>query len=94
MRRQGKVDGTHREVVEAFRAAGCSVQSLASVGDGCPDILVGDGGRNRLVEVKRPKGPIYDSQFTWMKRWSGEIPDIVHDAAEALALVRRWRTGR
>lgn len=40
MRRAAKVDTTQREIVETLRAHGCQVRSLASVGQGMPDLLV------------------------------------------------------
>lgn len=36
-----KVDDNQADIVEALRLRGHRVQSLASVGNGCPDLLVG-----------------------------------------------------
>lgn len=36
------------EIAEALRRAGCTVQSLAALGNGAPDLLVGIDGRNLL----------------------------------------------
>ena len=47
--RAAKIDANQNEIVDALRKAGCSVQILSSVGKGCPDILVGRGGRNYLL---------------------------------------------
>ena len=54
MRRRAKVDANHRAIVAALKAAGCSVLELQAVGGGCPDLLVGRAGWDRLVEIKRP----------------------------------------
>ncbi len=40
MRKRGKLDSNHAEIVAAWRKAGASVLSLASLGDGAPDALV------------------------------------------------------
>ena len=40
-RRHGKVDLNHGELRDTFRALGCSVVSLADLGKGIPDLLVG-----------------------------------------------------
>lgn len=47
-----KVDANHSKLVEALRILGFSVFSIASVGNGCPDILVGHRGKNYLFEIK------------------------------------------
>ena len=52
MRRAAKVDANHGEIVEALRAEGASVQSLAGVGAGCPDLAVGLAGMSFLIEIK------------------------------------------
>ena len=49
---QGRTDGNQQAVIDALRDEGASVQSLASVGDGCPDLVVGARGVTYLAEVK------------------------------------------
>ena len=45
MRKFGKTDANHADIVDALRRVGASVVSLASVGNGVPDLLVGFNGR-------------------------------------------------
>jgi hypothetical protein len=52
VRRAARVDDNHPAIVRALRATGCMVQSLAMVGDGCPDLLVMRAGTIKLLEVK------------------------------------------
>ena len=52
MRRAAKIDANHGDIVEALRGIGCSVLSLAPLGKGAPDLLVGYWGRNTILEVK------------------------------------------
>ena len=52
MRRAAKIDANQTEIVKALRQVGASVQSLASTGKGCPDLLVGFRGVNWLLEIK------------------------------------------
>ena len=40
MRRAARIDDNQIAIVKALRKAGCSVLSLAAVGNGCPDLLV------------------------------------------------------
>ena len=59
MRRAAKIDANQTQVVIALRAAGATVQSLAAVGVGVPDLLVGFRGQTYLMEVKDgQKAPI------------------------------------
>jgi hypothetical protein len=57
-RRAGRVDANHGAIVEVLEAHGWTVISLANVGRGVPDLLVGrtgaqEGyGRCYLIEVK------------------------------------------
>lgn len=82
-----KVDGNQRAIVEALRQTGCSVQSLAAVGDGCPDLLVGTHGQNFLLELKLAKTRLNIQQVYWHERWRGQVR-VARSVDEALAAVR------
>jgi hypothetical protein len=71
-----RVDANHTLIVAAFRAMGCSVQSIASVGKGCPDLLVGRDGWTVPVEVKDGNKPRSARKLTadeeiWKENWKG-----------------------
>lgn len=95
--RKTKRDANHAEIVSALRAVGCSVTDLAAVGGGVPDLLVGIGSRNWLLEVKRPgvagkkrgktQAETNDKQETFRERWRGQVA-TVSTTEEALAVVR------
>jgi len=40
-RRAARTDDNQTLIVEALEGAGASVQSLASTGNGCPDLVIG-----------------------------------------------------
>lgn len=90
MRRAAKVDGNHAAIVAAIRRTGASVQSLAAVGGGVPDLLVGYLGTNLLLEVKDgAKAPskrrLTPDQVAWHSDWRGKVyvvtsPDEALDA--------------
>ena len=89
--RAAKVDANHQEIVETLRALGASVQSLATVGDGCPDLVVGWRGRNVLLEVKDgAKAPsrrrLTAEEGRWHRRWRGKAR-IVESVEEAVSVV-------
>ena len=54
MRRAAHVDANQPAIVQALLEAGYTVQSLAGVGCGCPDLVVGARRLNVLLEVKNP----------------------------------------
>lgn len=41
-----RTDGNQAEIVRALRSAGATVQTLHTVGKGCPDLVVGFRGNN------------------------------------------------
>ena len=81
MRRLGKVDNNHGEVVKAARKLGCQVLSLAPLGHGCPDLLLYHARTRRmlLVEVKVPKGKINALQADFAALWPVSVVRTVDD---------------
>ncbi len=75
-----KTDGNRQAIVDALKQAGCSVQSLESVGQGCPDLLVGrqtfEGGRCYLLELKQPKADLNKRQVKWHQEWKGHVVTV------------------
>jgi hypothetical protein len=96
MRRAAKTDANHKTIVAAFRAMGCSVQSLAAVGKGVPDLLVAFAGLNFLVEIKDGSKPKSQRQFTkpqvvWASTWRAPR-HLVESVEDVQRLVKAWRT--
>jgi hypothetical protein len=94
MRRASSTDANQPEIVEALRAAGASVQILAAVGGGCPDLLVGYRGHNYLMEVKDDAKPpskrgLTDKQKEWIRKWRGSWTRVenVRDALQTIGAV-------
>ena len=92
MRRKPKLDSNHNEIVNALRTAGCSVQSLAGVGDGCPDLLIGCRGHNILAEVKDGAKPPSARRLTrdeviWIAAWKGERVLLLQTLQDVVELV-------
>lgn len=86
MRRAAKVDANQDAIVSALRAAGASVQSLAQVGKGCPDLLAGFRGTNFVLEVKREKKNPNDDQARWHSEWRAPVY-VVRSPDEALRVI-------
>lgn len=71
MRRAARVDANHKEIADGLRAIGRSVLSLHRLGQDAPDLLVGNGSQNILLEVKTPKGKLSDGQKDFLEWWRG-----------------------
>jgi len=93
MRRAAKIDANQKEVVDALRLAGASVQSLAAVGKGVPDLLVGFKNVTVLMEVKDGKKCLSDRRLTedqqkWHQQWKGGTVSIVDSVDAALRVLK------
>lgn len=89
---RARLDRNHKEIVEALRAAGMSVVSLAAVGNGCPDIAVGYRGMTFLFEIKFGKNSRTQAQQKFFNEWGGHVL-CVHSAEDAISSVLTWFCG-
>lgn len=92
MMRWAKIDANQEAVVTALRAAGATVQSLAAVGKGVPDLLVGYQGQTLLMEVKDGnKSPsarlLTEDQLRWHGSWKGGALAVVDSPNAALRII-------
>lgn len=93
VRRRAKVDANQTTIVDALRCCGASVTSLAAVGKGVPDLLVGHAGRTALLEVKNKdlppsaRGLTIDQQI-WHAEWRGGTLAVVCDVESALRVLK------
>lgn len=79
-----RVDTTHAEVVDAFRACGWTVHQAFRDPKG-PDLWVSKAGRTVAVEVKGPKGKLKAHQEAWRQSWHGESA-VIRSAEDVRAL--------
>lgn len=84
--RAAKIDANQPAIVSALRDVGVSVQSLATIGKGCPDIIAAKGERIWLMEIKGAKGKLTPDQVAWIHGWRGVV-HIVRGVDDALNLV-------
>ena len=84
--RAAKVDANHAEIVGALRSSGASVQSLASIGKGCPDILASRKPDMWLIEIKGAKGKLTPDQVAWIHGWRGVV-HIVRTVDDVINLI-------
>ena len=100
MRRAAAVGRNQPEIVAALRAVGATVQPLHSVGQGCPDLLVGWRGGNYLLEVKDgdkapSKRALTPDQVEWHGGWKGTVykVDSVNEALSVIGALANIRDG-
>jgi len=92
-RQAAKIDANQPAIVDTARKLGASVQILAAVGDGCPDILVGYRNQNILCEIKDGDNPpsarkLNDKQETWHNEWRGQVC-IIESVQEMIDLISK-----
>ena len=90
--RAAKIDANHEAVVLALRAVGATVQSLAGVGKGVPDLLVGFQNQTILMEIKDGnKSPsarlLTEDQLKWHGSWNGGALAVVDSPDAALRMI-------
>lgn len=90
--RAAKIDANQEAVVTALRAAGATVQSLAGVGKGVPDLLVGFKGQTLLLEIKDGFKPpsarlLTEDQLRWHGVWKGGALAVVDSPDAALRMI-------
>lgn len=81
-----RVDTNHRQIVAALEAVGATVESLHTLGKGCPDLLIGFRGCNYALEVKTLAGKLNPDQVKWHTYWRGQVA-VVTCVEQALAVI-------
>ena len=77
-----RVDANQKDIVDCLRnIPGVSVRSLAAVGDGMPDLLVGRCGKNWLFEIKDPSRIPSERKLTadqqkFFNNWPGQCQKV------------------
>ena len=97
MRRAAKVDNSQAGIVGALNSAGMKVQSLAAVGQGVPDLLVGFRGGNYLLECKtrtqdggRGLG-LTEAEKNWHETWPGWVYVASEPEEAVIAIIEAAR---
>ena len=93
MRRAARVDANQAGIVELFRAYGGTWLSMASLGKGAPDGVLGYWGMERLVEIKNPKQKpsarkLRPGQEAFRATWMGHRVAVIESEDQALELLR------
>ncbi len=93
MRHAARIDSNQTKIIKELRRIGCFVYSLAAVGKGIPDLLVGFRGRWVLLECKdgnkpKSKQALTPDQKQFLKQLDHRAPvgivTCVEDAIETV----------
>lgn len=87
MKWRSQVDDSQRQLVPFLRAHGASFQSLATVGKGAPDGIVGFHGVDVLCEFKTGAERLSASQVVWHREWRGAKVRVLRTEADCLLLL-------
>ena len=95
MRSRPRTDSNHKAIIATLRKCGCAVQSLAAIGNGCPDLLVSKANHCCVCEVKDgDKSPSHrkltTDQEQWIKRWKSPVM-ILTSVNDAILLAGAMR---
>ena len=97
VRRAHRLDANHAELVSEFEKHGCSVLSLAGLGNGAPDICVGFGGLQLMCELKNSAQPPSKRKLTpdeerFKMNWTGgyRLVQNVDDVTKTVQLLQGW----
>jgi len=82
-----RVDANQRQIVEALRSMGCSVETrLSQLGQGAPDLLVGKCGKSIVMEVKSGSNCLTEDEKAWKASWKGSYA-VVRSPEQAIEVM-------
>jgi hypothetical protein len=94
MSTRGKIDHNQMAIVLGLRRVGAQVQSMASIGKGCPDLLVLFRGKWYVAEVKDGTKPpsqrrLTDAEREWHALFSPGVQTwcSLDDALKAIGAI-------
>lgn len=75
MRKRGKIDSNQKAIVKSLREIpGVSIVSIASQGNGCPDLLIGYKNLNYLIELKSlSTSKLTEQEIIFIEHWKGNV---------------------
>lgn len=89
MRKYGKKDSNHKEIVLAYLALGAVCFDMSAMGNGFPDLLVWYKNNFYLVEIKSKDGKLTKDQikFIYENKIYGIKVHVVKTKIEALSVI-------
>jgi hypothetical protein len=72
VRRFGRRDDNHKEIVKGLQACGFACIDMAPLGDDIPDLCIAKNGQTALVEIKSANGKLSKGQEFFIALWPGK----------------------
>jgi hypothetical protein len=91
MRKRARIDANQPALVALAKAYGASWVSMAPLGEGVPDGLLGHQGTTHVVEFKMPKGSLTPDQRTFIREWNGSPVHVLRTEADVARLLTQER---
>jgi hypothetical protein len=93
MRYRPRTDQNQAKIVAALRAVGANVISLASIGKGCPDLLVQYRGNLYLMEIKDgtktdSRRKLTPDEIRFKAIWDSSVVHSVDEAFRAIGAIK------
>ena len=82
----GRVDLSQKPIVDGLRKAGITAHSIATVGDGVPDVVAGWHGVTVLLETKTGNAGLTAAERAWHETWGGQVA-VVRTPEETITAV-------
>lgn len=83
-----KRDDNEQDIIKYLKRVGCVVQQLSQ--RGVPDLLVGFGPYNVLMEVKTPSGKLTIDQESFFKKWGNSQVAVVQSRSDARKVLKQF----
>lgn len=87
-RKADRRDQNEKDIISYLERCGCRVQQLSQ--RGVPDLLVGAGDFNLLMEVKMPGGKLTPDQQGFFKKWGNTQVAVVTSRSDAKKVIREY----
>lgn len=81
-------DVNEQAIIDYLERCGCVVQQLSQ--KGVPDLLVGVGQFNLLMEVKSSAGQLTDDQVRFFEKWGNSQVAVVRSRTDAKKVIRQY----
>jgi Holliday junction resolvase len=86
-----RIDKNQNQIVKVLRHLGASVAITSMTGNGFPDLVIGIGKKNYLIELKSSdKAQLTDCEKKFHDEWKGQICIInnINEVVDFIKLIR------
>ena len=92
MRRAARKDRNQAQIEAVARRMGARVADTSQLGDGFPDLVLGVGSRNELIEIKHGRSMLTPAEARFHAYW--QTARVIRSVDEMVGLINSLRAGR